>query len=103
MTTTTTVPSIGTGQGTNPLKALLAYGQSPWMDYIRRDLLTSGELKKYIDNDGLRGMTSNPAIFEKAITGSDLYVDILNSPEARKRSEERRVGKECRSRWSPYH
>src|SRR6266576_1516543 len=65
MTTTTTVPSIGTGQGTNPLKALLAYGQSPWMDYIRRDLLTSGELKKYIDNDGLRGMTSNPAIFEK--------------------------------------
>src|SRR5437762_2778263 len=84
MTTTTTVPSIGTGQGTNPLKALLAYGQSPWMDYIRRDLLTSGELKKYIDNDGLRGMTSNPAIFEKAITGSNLYVDILNSPEAKK-------------------
>src|SRR5947199_1947194 len=84
MTTTTTVPSIGTGQGTNPLKALLTYGQSPWMDYIRRDLLTSGELKKYIDNDGLRGMTSNPAIFEKAITGSNLYVDILNSPEAKK-------------------
>src|SRR5438552_17424735 len=84
MTTTTTVPSIGTGQGTNPLKALLTYGQSPWMDYIRRDLLTSGELKKYIDNDGLRGMTSNPAIFEKAITGSNLYVDILNSQEARK-------------------
>jgi len=54
------------------------------MDYIRRDLLTSGELKKYIDNDGLRGMTSNPAIFEKAITGSNLYVDILNSPEAKK-------------------
>ena len=84
MTTTTTIPNLGTGQGTNPLKALLTYGQSPWMDYIRRDLLTSGELKKYIDNDGLRGMTSNPAIFEKAITGSDLYVDILNSPEARK-------------------
>ena len=84
MTTTTTIPSIGTGQGANPLKGLLAYGQSPWMDYIRRDLLTSGELKKYIDNDGLRGMTSNPAIFEKAITGSNLYVDILNSPEARK-------------------
>jgi transaldolase / glucose-6-phosphate isomerase len=84
MTTTTTIPSIGTGQGTNPLKALLTYGQSPWMDYIRRDLLTSGELKKYIDNDGLRGMTSNPAIFEKAITGSELYGDILSSPEAKK-------------------
>jgi transaldolase/glucose-6-phosphate isomerase len=84
MTTTTTIPNIGTGQGTNPLKGLLAYGQSPWMDYVRRDLLTSGQLKKYIDNDGLRGMTSNPAIFEKAITGSNLYNDILNSPEAKK-------------------
>lgn len=84
MTTTTTIPNLGTGQGTNPLKGLLACGQSPWMDYVRRDLLTSGQLKKYIDNDGLRGMTSNPAIFEKAITGSDLYDDILNSPEAKK-------------------
>jgi transaldolase/glucose-6-phosphate isomerase len=54
------------------------------MDYIRRDLLTSGQLQKYIDNDGLRGMTSNPAIFEKAITGSNLYNDILLSAEAKK-------------------
>jgi transaldolase / glucose-6-phosphate isomerase len=84
MTTATTIPNIGTGQGANPLKGLLAYGQSPWMDYIRRDLLTSGELKKYIDNDGLRGMTSNPAIFEKAITGSNLYTDILSSPDVKK-------------------
>src|SRR6202158_5319309 len=84
MTTTTTIPSLGTGQGANPLKGLLAYGQSPWMDYIRRDLLTSGQLKKYIENDGLRGMTSNPAIFEKAITGSNLYADILSSPDAKR-------------------
>src|SRR5882757_438697 len=84
MTTTTTIPSIGTGQEANPLKGLLAYGQSPWMDYIRRDLLTSGQLKKYIENDGLRGMTSNPAIFEKAITGSNLYTDILTSADAKK-------------------
>jgi len=84
MTTATTVPNISTGGATNPLKGLLAYGQSPWMDYIRRDLLTSGQLQKYIDNDGLRGMTSNPAIFEKAITGSNLYNDILLSPEAKK-------------------
>jgi transaldolase / glucose-6-phosphate isomerase len=83
MTTTTTVPNVGTAQGANPLKALLAFGQSPWMDYIRRDLLTSGSLKKYIDSDGLRGMTSNPSIFEKAITGSDLYSDILTSPDAK--------------------
>src|SRR5580658_3033514 len=84
MTTTTTVPNIGAAQGANPLKALLAFGQSPWMDYIRRDLLTSGGLKKYIDDDGLRGMTSNPAIFEKAITGSNVYADILGSPDAKK-------------------
>jgi transaldolase / glucose-6-phosphate isomerase len=84
MTTTSAIPNIGTGEGTNPLKGLLGYGQSPWMDYIRRDLLTGGGLKKYIQDDGLRGMTSNPTIFEKAITGSDLYSDILNSPDAKK-------------------
>jgi transaldolase / glucose-6-phosphate isomerase len=84
MTTTTTVSNLGAAQGANPLKALLSYGQSPWMDYIRRDLLASGSLKKYIDNDGLRGMTSNPSIFEKAITGSDLYSDILTSADAKK-------------------
>ena len=84
MTTTSTVPNVGANQGTNPLKALLTYGQSPWMDYIRRDLLTSGGLKKMIDEDGLRGMTSNPTIFEKAITGSKDYADILESPDAKK-------------------
>jgi transaldolase / glucose-6-phosphate isomerase len=84
MTTATTIPSVGANQGANPLKGLLAFGQSPWMDYIRRDLLTTGELKKYIENDGLRGMTSNPAIFEKAIVGSNVYADILSSPEAKK-------------------
>jgi transaldolase / glucose-6-phosphate isomerase len=84
MTTTTTVSNLGSTQGANPLKALLAYGQSAWMDYIRRDLLTSGELQKYIHDDGLRGMTSNPAIFEKAIATSQDYADILSSPEAKK-------------------
>ena len=54
------------------------------MDYIRRDLLTGGGLKKMIDNDGLRGQTSNPSIFEKAITGSKLYADIVESAEAKK-------------------
>src|SRR5262249_28725433 len=83
MTTTTTVPNVGT-TGTNPLKGLLTYGQSPWMDYVRRDLLTGGGLKKMIDQDGLRGMTSNPTIFEKAITGSNFYSDILESSDAKK-------------------
>jgi len=83
MTTSATIPNVGGKSGTNPLKGLLDYGQSPWMDYIRRDLLTSGELKKMIENDGLRGMTSNPAIFEKSITGSTLYSDILNAPDTK--------------------
>src|SRR5215469_12270469 len=83
MTTTTTLPNVGANQGANPLKGLLTYGQSPWMDYIRRDLLTGGGLKKMIDNDGLRGMTSNPTIFEKAITGSEDYADILGSADAK--------------------
>jgi transaldolase / glucose-6-phosphate isomerase len=83
MTTSATVPNTGSQSAANPLKGLLAYGQSPWMDYIRRDLLTGGGLKKYIAEDGLRGMTSNPTIFEKAINGSTLYNDILNSPEAK--------------------
>ncbi len=80
MTTSVSIPNVA---GTNPLKGLLEFGQSPWMDYIRRDLLTSGKLKKMIDDDGLRGMTSNPAIFEKSIVESSLYSDILQSPEAK--------------------
>jgi transaldolase len=83
MTTTTTLPKAA-AKGANPLKALLEFGQSPWMDYIRRDLLTSGGLKKMIQEDGLMGMTSNPTIFEKAITGSKDYADILESPDAKK-------------------
>ena len=83
MTTSATVPNTGSQSAANPLKGLLAYGQSPWMDYIRRDLLTGGGLKKMIAEDGLRGMTSNPAIFEKSITGSSLYNDILDAPEAK--------------------
>jgi transaldolase/glucose-6-phosphate isomerase len=80
MTTSPTIPNVA---GKNPLKALLDFGQSPWMDYIRRDLLTGGGLQKMIEEDGLQGMTSNPAIFEKSITGSKLYDDILNSPDVK--------------------
>jgi transaldolase / glucose-6-phosphate isomerase len=70
-------------KATNPLKALLSYGQSMWLDYIRRDLITSGSLKKMIEEDGLRGMTSNPSIFEKAIADSSLYDDMLQSLASR--------------------
>ncbi len=61
----------------NPLVQLREYGQSPWYDYIRRGLITSGQLQTLIDQDGLMGMTSNPAIFEKAIAGSTDYDDAL--------------------------
>jgi len=57
----------------NPLKRLGTLGQSIWLDYIRRDLMASGELQRLIDEDGLRGMTSNPSIFEKAIADSHDY------------------------------
>ena len=68
----------------NPLKELLKYGQSMWLDYIRRDLFTTSKLKQLIEEDGLRGMTSNPAIFEKAIADSSLYDDMLKSLASRK-------------------
>src|SRR6202140_2561376 len=75
---------LETSKATNPLKDLLSYGQSMWLDYIRRDLITSGSLKKMIEDDGLRGMTSNPAIFEKAIAESSLYDDMLKSLASRR-------------------
>jgi transaldolase len=58
---------------TNPLKQLEALGQSIWLDYIKRDMFASGKLKKLIVEDSLRGMTSNPSIFEKAIGESHDY------------------------------
>lgn len=66
-------------QTSNPLRELENYGQSVWLDYIRRSLITSGELKRMVNEDGLRGVTSNPAIFEKAIAGSSDYKEALKS------------------------
>ena len=68
----------------NPLKGLLEYGQSVWLDYIRRSLITSGDLKRLIQKDGLRGVTSNPAIFGKAIAGSMDYKDMLSAASSQK-------------------
>jgi len=64
------------------LRGLSEYGQSVWLDYIRRSLITSGELKRLVVEDGLRGVTSNPAIFEKAIVGSTDYEAVINSSES---------------------
>jgi len=62
---------------TNPLIRLGELGQSPWYDHITRDMVGSGDLQRLIDDDGLRGMTSNPTIFEKAVSGSRLYDEDL--------------------------
>jgi transaldolase / glucose-6-phosphate isomerase len=77
-------PTVTTPKTMNPLKELAKYGQSVWLDYIRRNLITSGELKRLVDDDGLGGVTSNPAIFEKAITGSTDYADALLELQKRK-------------------
>jgi len=73
----------------NPLVELGSLGQSVWLDYIRRKMIESGELKKFIDEDGLRGVTSNPSIFDKAIAGSDDYdEDIRKLAQAGKSVQE---------------
>jgi len=58
---------------TNNVKQIHDFGQSIWLDFIDREIIASGKLQKLIDEDGVRGVTSNPAIFEKAITGSSDY------------------------------
>lgn len=68
----------------NPMHSLQNYGQSVWLDYIRRSLITSQELQHLVNKDGLRGVTSNPAIFEKAIAGSTDYNDALIALEQQK-------------------
>ena len=68
----------------NQLKQLTRFGQSIWLDYIRRSLMTSGELRRMVEEDGLGGMTSNPSIFEKAIEGGEEYADYLEQLRADK-------------------
>ncbi|WP_218082528.1 transaldolase [Anthocerotibacter panamensis] len=61
----------------NPLCMVNEFGQSLWLDDLRRDLITSGELKRLIEEDCVRGLTSNPTIFQKAIMGSASYDDQI--------------------------
>ncbi|HTS10759.1 MAG TPA: bifunctional transaldolase/phosoglucose isomerase [Candidatus Limnocylindrales bacterium] len=77
-----TTPAPGSAPA-NPLKALQGFGQSVWLDYIRRSLITTGELARLIREDGLRGLTSNPTIFEKAISGSTDYTKALDELSGR--------------------
>jgi transaldolase len=73
----------------NRLRHVSALGQSVYLDEISRSLLRSGELERLIADDGLHGVTSNPAIFEKAITGSDAYDDGIRDLAAEGRSPDR--------------
>jgi hypothetical protein len=57
----------------NRLKALGTQGQAVWLDFIRRQIIENGELRRMVEDDGVAGVTSNPAIFEKAIAGSADY------------------------------
>jgi transaldolase / glucose-6-phosphate isomerase len=66
----------------NPLKQLEACGQSPWLDYLKRSLIEKGELRNLIEHDGLKGVTSNPSIFEKAIGESNEYAAALKQFQA---------------------
>jgi transaldolase/glucose-6-phosphate isomerase len=61
----------------NPLRALADKGQSVWLDFLSREIIQNGHLKRLIDDDGLSGITSNPSIFEKAIGESDSYDDEI--------------------------
>jgi transaldolase len=74
---------------TNKVKQIHSFGQSIWLDFIDREIISSGKLKKLIDEDGIRGVTSNPAIFEKAITSSSDYdADITELAKTTKSNEE---------------
>ncbi len=66
----------------NPLRQLEVCGQSPWLDYLKRSLIETGELRTLIERDGLKGVTSNPSIFEKAIGETDEYVEALRRFQA---------------------
>lgn len=64
---------------TNPLLLLESFGQSIWMDFISRRTITSGQLQQWIERDGISGVTSNPSIFQKAITDSDDYDESIRA------------------------
>lgn len=74
---------------TNKVKRIHDFGQSIWLDFFDRKIMNNGELKKMIDEDGIRGVTSNPAIFEKAISSSDDYnEDIIGLSQKKNSNDE---------------
>lgn len=83
-TDASSAPAVSSGhlaEGANPLRALQGLGQSLWLDDLRRSLFTSGEFSRLIAEDGLRGVTSNPSIFERAFAGDPGYGTFLKGIE----------------------
>jgi transaldolase len=76
----------------NPLLKIQDFGQSIWLDFLRRKMITSGELKELIEQDGLRGVTSNPKIFDKVIAGSHDYDDQIRALALEGKSRFRKPG-----------
>src|SRR5574337_1441088 len=72
----------------NPLTRLEGFGQSVWLDFIKRGLIASGELKRMVEEDGLKGVTTNPAIFEKEIGQGHDYDSDIKSLASQGRSVE---------------
>jgi transaldolase / glucose-6-phosphate isomerase len=85
--TPSAAPDAAQSAAANRIRALQGFGQSVWLDYLRRSLFTSGEFQRLITEDGLRGATSNPSIFEKAIAGSTDYLKVLEEIERRADAE----------------
>jgi len=75
---------------TNNLVALAGFGQSFWLDYIRRSFVEGGELAHMVADDGLRGLTSNPSIFEKAAAAPTTAPSWSRSPRSRESTPSRR-------------
>lgn len=71
-----------TQMNANPLVRLAEFGQSPWFDFISRDIIESGELARLVKDDGLKGVTSNPAIFEKAVSSGTAYDEFIRANAA---------------------
>jgi transaldolase/glucose-6-phosphate isomerase len=79
--------SSSTSATANPIRALQGFGQSFWLDDLQRSLFTTGQFKRLIDEDGLRGVTSNPSIFQKAIAGSSDHLEALHKLDGRDHAE----------------
>ena len=85
----------------NPVKELEKHGQAVWLDFLARGFVAKGDLKNLIDSDGVKGVTSNPSIFEKAIGSSDEYDGAIGKALEKGRSSGGRAVRTSRGRGHP--